>query len=139
MKTKGFPAVLDSLSPIREFVIEEATGVGLDKKKTYNLALAIDEIVANIISYGYMENGLEGVIDLEVQTSGNQLRVSMYDDTKPFDPFQQRDVEEETLQKPLEDRPIGGLGIFLAISGVDEINYTRVDNRNRHTFVVTIN
>ncbi|MBF0338679.1 MAG: ATP-binding protein [Nitrospirae bacterium] len=139
MKTKGFPAVLDSLSPIREFVTEEAKEVGLDKKKTYNLALAIDEIAANVINYGYIESGLEGVIDFEVQSSDNQLMVFMYDDSEPFDPFQREKIEEETLQKPLEDRPIGGLGIFLAINGVDEVKYNRIDNRNRYTFVVTIN
>ncbi|KJU82617.1 anti-sigma regulatory factor [Candidatus Magnetobacterium bavaricum] len=130
--------MLDSLSPIRGFVTEEATGVGLDKKKTYNLALAVDEIVANIISYGYIENGLEGVIDFEVEHSDNQLIVYMYDDSQPFDPLEREKIDEEILQKPLEERPIGGLGIFLAINGVDDVQYNRVDDRNRYTFVVTI-
>ena len=47
------PGVLESLSPIREYVMSAANSVGLIKDKSYRLALAVDEIAPNVITHGY--------------------------------------------------------------------------------------
>ncbi|MEQ8963773.1 MAG: ATP-binding protein, partial [Coleofasciculus sp. C2-GNP5-27] len=51
---------LDSLGAIAQYVLQAAQAANLDKKASYNLRLAVDEIATNIIIHGYEDVGLEG-------------------------------------------------------------------------------
>ncbi len=139
MIAKKFPGNLDSLSPVRDFVHEHALSAGLDKKSAYNLILAIDEVVTNIINYGYIEAGIEGDVDVFIENEDTAFRVTVEDTAEPFDPRDNELPTEEDLNLPLEDRAIGGLGIFLVFSSVDKFNYEYVDGRNRNIFVMNLN
>jgi len=136
MEAKTFAGTLDSLGPIRDYVTAAAKTAGLDKKRTYDLCLAVDEIATNIILHGYEDSGRSGVIDVRAEMEGQKLTVTLEDDGEPFDPLQGKLPKEEDLNRPLEDRPIGGLGLFLAIEGVDEFKYERAGGRNRNIFIV---
>lgn len=136
MERKTFPGSFDSLEGIRQVVKEEARQAGLSKKATYNLMLAIDEIATNIIMHGYEENNLEGPIDVLSDYQDGTLTVTLEDDAPPFDPLQRQGPTEEFFALPLEDRPIGGMGIHLTIKAVDEFKYKFSDNRNHNIFIV---
>ncbi|GAB2558070.1 ATP-binding protein [Spirosoma aerophilum] len=136
MERKTFPGTFDSLEGIRQVVKEEARQAGLSKKATYNLMLAIDEIATNIIMHGYEENNLEGPIDVLSEFENGALTVTLEDDAPPFDPLQRESLSEEFFARPLEERPIGGMGIHLTIKAVDEFKYTFSDNRNHNIFIV---
>ncbi|SFC36783.1 ATP-binding protein [Spirosoma endophyticum] len=138
MERKTFPGTLDSLEGIRQEVKEESQRVGLSKKATYNLLLAIDEIATNIIMHGYEENDKSGVIDLQIDHRDNQIEVTLEDDAPPFDPLQHTLPTEEFFNKPLEERPIGGMGIHLTINAVDKFRYEFANQRNRNIFVVKV-
>lgn len=129
---------LESLSAIAQYVMTAAKTAGLDKKSTYKLRLAVDEIATNIITHGYEEAGLQGDVCLEANIDEYSLTIAVEDTGMAYDPRQVEAVEEETLKKPLEERPIGGLGVYLAIESVDRFIYERVDDRNRNIFVVNI-
>jgi anti-sigma regulatory factor (Ser/Thr protein kinase) len=58
MKPMTVPATLDSLGAIAEYVLAAAASAGLDKRASYNLRLAVDEIVTNIIVHGYADADL---------------------------------------------------------------------------------
>src|SRR5207249_3471436 len=83
--------------------------------------LAVDEIATNIITYGYEPAGIEGDITVRADTDEQALTIIIEDNAKPFDPLQQ--MEPDDLDLPLEQRNIGGLGIYLAINGVDKFTY----------------
>ena len=136
MERKTFPGTLDSLEGIRQDVKEESQRAGLSKKASYNLLLAIDEIATNIIMHGYEENGISGVIDVYIEHQDGQLQVILEDDAAPFNPLHRELPTEETFLKPLEERQIGGMGIYLTINAVDEFRYEFVNQRNRNIFVV---
>jgi len=136
MESKTFPATVESLTHIREYLTELSAAAGLDKKQIYNLCLAVDEVVTNIFLYGYGESGQKGVVDVYAEMDENQIKITVEDDAPPYDPTQQKLPDEEDLKKPLEDRPIGGLGLFLTISNVDEFKYEYVNRRNRNIFIV---
>ncbi len=138
MESKQFIAEIESLGSIRKFLTEASESAGLDKKQTYNLCLAVDEVAANIILYGYEGSGLTGVMDVHVQTSDSELKVTLEDDSPRYDPQQQELPGEQDLEKPLDERPIGGLGLVLAITSVDEFKYEYVNGRNRNIFVVRL-
>ncbi|ABG53925.1 putative anti-sigma regulatory factor, serine/threonine protein kinase [Trichodesmium erythraeum IMS101] len=127
---------LDSLGKIREYVKSAAKEAGLEKKPSYNLCLAVDEIATNIITHGYNDNGLEGNIYVETKIDEQSLTIYIEDTAIPFDPKKKEAVTQEDLQKSLEERPIGGLGIHLVQESVDEFIYEYKGDRNRNILVV---
>ncbi len=129
-------ATLDSLDEIAQYVMQAAGAAELPKKSAYKLRLAVDEIATNIITYGYKDADADATIHLQASLDESTLMICVEDLSTPFNPLQQVPFEESTVQAPIADRPIGGLGIFLAVDGVDEFNYERVGDRNRNTFVV---
>jgi anti-sigma regulatory factor (Ser/Thr protein kinase) len=136
MADRSFPGTLDSLAAIRDFVAEAATAAGLDRKATYRLCLAVDEVATNVVLHGYDEAGRTGPLDVAVEVDAQAITVRLEDDAAPFDPSEHATPSKEDLAKPLEERPIGGLGLMLAAEGVDELRYERVRGRNRNVFVV---
>lgn len=128
------PGTLDSLSPIRESVREAANEAGLDKKRTYRLQLAVDEIASNIVIHGYMENNLTGDIEVRRQIDADSLTITLVDSAIPYDPFSR--PLPDNLDEPLENRSIGGLGVYLAVNNVDGFLYRFVDGHNHNIFVV---
>jgi serine/threonine-protein kinase RsbW len=131
MKSSAVPATLDSLGAVAEFVMAAAAAAGLDKRVSYRLRLAVDEIATNIIVHGYVEAGLQGALELCADIDDRTLTLSIEDTGVAFDP-RQAAVPETDL--PLEQRPIGGLGVYLAMRGVDEFLYERIGDRNRTIF-----
>jgi anti-sigma regulatory factor (Ser/Thr protein kinase) len=127
-------ANLDALEPIREFVEEAAVLAGLDRKRSYRLMLAVDEIATNVITHGYQEAGLEGDVVIHSHLDDQALTITLEDDAIPFDPYSLASPDD--LDAPIEERGIGGLGVFLTIRGVDEFLYRRVEERNHNVFVM---
>ena len=134
MESSTFPGRLDSLAEIRRIVRQAAEQAGLDKKRAYRLQLAVDEIAANIILYGYDRAGKSGEIEVETEIVDSKLRISLVDTAIPFNPLLQ--PEPANLEASMETRDQGGLGIFLARSYVDEFQYDFFDGHNRNTFLV---
>lgn len=138
MEQLTVPGELGSLKPIAEFVLAAAAEVGLDKKATYRLRLAIDEIATNIILYGFQDSATKGDINLFATTDATKLEIAIEDTAIPFDPANAQQVETDELERPLEDRQVGGLGVYLAMQGVDQFRYERVSDRNRNIFVMNL-
>lgn len=138
MESLKVPGKLESLSAIAQYVMSAASSAGLDKKASYKLRLAVDEIATNIITHGYKESGREGDVEMQAKIDEKSLTIWIEDTGVAYDSTQKETVAEEMLNRSLEDRPIGGLGVYLAIDGVDQFLYERVGDRNRNIFVVNI-
>jgi len=134
MKSLSVPGVLDSLDLIAEYVMEAAAEAGLDKKATYKLRLAVDEIATNIVTHGYEEGGCQGDMDIHSEISDQYLTIYIEDTAREFNPAAKIPEELERVTQPINERIIGGLGIFLVLDGVDDFIYERVGNKNRNTF-----
>ena len=102
----------------------EARGLADDDVNGINLLL--DEIVVNIISHGYDDEG-EHQILVTLALENGVLAIRVEDDGRPFNPL---DVPEPNLDLPIEERPIGGLGIYIARSIADQMDYRRDAGRN---------
>jgi anti-sigma regulatory factor (Ser/Thr protein kinase) len=90
------------------------------------LNLVMEEALTNVIFYAY-EEGDKKEIEIDFDYAGNQLDIKIIDGGKPFDPTKKPDPD---INLSVEDRPIGGLGIFLIRKIMDEVRYERVGQRN---------
>ena len=136
MEQLTVPASLDALSTIGTFVLAAADKAGLDRRAAYRLRLAIDEMATNVIMHGKpAEHSGIDEIRLLAEMDDETLRITLEDHGPAFNPLEHGGVDDQ-LDKPMEQRPIGGLGVFLAIRGVDRFHYERVGDVNRSIFVV---
>lgn len=128
-------ATLESLSAIGEFVLQAAAEAGVERRSAYRLRLAVDEIATNVVVHGRPgEHGADNVMTVEATAADDALTITLEDEGPAFNPIEKEPPDH--IERPMQERPIGGLGVFLAIRGVDQFRYERVGTTNRNTFVV---
>jgi len=136
MRELTLTADLENLQRIRDFVSEAAHAGGLSDRACYNLQLAVDEIATNIISYGYAGAPLSAHITVRAELLDSAVRITLEDKGTPFDPRSKVTDGLNTIAEPLDERAIGGLGIVLALSGVDQFEYKRINDTNVNVFAM---
>ena len=106
----------------------------------FRLDLVLDELITNIIKYGYKDlddRNMTQKIHIEIyHESPNYLKVILIDCGIEFDPLQ---VEMPEITTSLEDRPVGGLGVFFAKQFTDKMSYERRNSRNYLTMLIDLN
>ncbi|HET7091176.1 MAG TPA: ATP-binding protein [Anaerolineae bacterium] len=115
---RQFPAKLSMLVEIRRYVEDTAAGFGANDSALLDVVQAVDESAANIIMHGY--RGGPGTIDVEIRRERDSLTVCLRDRAPLFDPTR---VPAPDLRLPLDQRPLGGMGIYLTRKFVDELAY----------------
>ena len=104
------------------------------KKEFGTLRLVCEELVVNVVDYAYPEE-TEGYLDIEIEREKDSIVIRFKDGGTPFNPLA-REMPDITL--PLEERRIGGLGIFLTVKKMDDVSYDYVNNENVLTIKKTI-
>ena len=107
--------------------------LGLPQELNMPINLALEEAVSNVMLYAYP--GKSGQVLVECDKS-NKLVFTITDSGVPFDPTQQIDPD---VTQSAEERPIGGLGIFLVRQIMDDIRYERKEDKNILTLVKSLN
>ena len=130
MKEIQLDAETDNLKPLFEFVTSELSEYGCSSKDIRMVKLCVEEVFVNIANYAYRPETGEVIVELDIpQNSQNAIRViiSFIDRGRPFNPLEESppDIEAE-----LEDRSIGGLGIFLVKKKMDDVSYEYKDGQN---------
>ena len=97
------------------------------EKISMNINLVLEEIISNIIFYGY-EDDLEHEIKIDFRKENKEIIISITDDGKAFDMLS-ADVPVG-IDKPAEERKIGGLGIHFVKTLMDSVEYSREGNLN---------
>jgi len=91
-----------------------------------------DELLSNVIRHGYRDDRLH-TIDIAIAVGEGALRLEVSDDGIPFDPCS---APAPDLTRPIEERPVGGLGIHLVRELAAHCHYARVGGRNRVTITL---
>ena len=99
----------------------------------YRVNLVLEEIVLNTIDHGH-HNDLQD-IDIILTSEEDALTIEITDNGLPFDP--RNAGLNHSLDAPLEERPIGGLGLYLVNTLMDKLHYKREEGRNHLTLVTT--
>jgi anti-sigma regulatory factor (Ser/Thr protein kinase) len=100
----------------------------LPSKVVFNLNLVLEELVTNIIFYGYRDDESHQ-IQIDFGLENEVIEVIIGDDGIEFNPFL-LDAPDD-LNKPIEERKIGGLGIHFVKQLMDKYDYQRNNNRNK--------
>ena len=91
----------------------------LTEKTSHDIQMALDELLTNIVSYGY-EDTDERWIDVHFGIDDSALTVEIIDDSKPYNILERDDPD---LSLSMEDKPIGGLGVFLIKKLMSSVDY----------------
>lgn len=122
MRLPAGPAALPVLLDALEAWL---AATGLSDEARLDLALAVDEAVANILEHGY--RGGPGEVEVVAAADDAGVTITVADAGPPFDPL---GVPPPALDGDLESRPAGGLGIHLIRSLTDSVEYRREGDRN---------
>ena len=117
---------IQQIPQLAEFVETIAEEKRLDQSLAMGLNLALEEAVTNVIMYAYPE-GADGLVDIEAILRKESLDFIITDSGRPFDPTA---APEADISLGVEDRPIGGLGIYLVRNIMDTVLYERTDGKN---------
>lgn len=98
----------------------------LPSRSVVRLHVAIEEHLTNVILHGY-QPGQAGIIAVRFAFEPGVFRILIEDDAAPFNPLEAPGVDTSL---PVEDKPLGGLGIHMIRRSVDELEYRRANGRN---------
>ena len=122
---------ISEISKLNEFIDEISESLSLPPDITFNLNLVLEEAVVNVINYAYPNDHSESIW-LSARIHEGSLVFILTDNGKEFDPTLEPTAD---ITLSAEDRPIGGLGIFLIRQVMNEVKYERIEGKNVLTLV----
>ena len=128
-------ATLDNLEYFLDFLCDFASRANIKNKFLLDLTVVIEELVINIISYGYPYKKDIRQIELHLSTTPKEIIITITDNGIPFNILE---VEEPNINPPLQEREIGGMGIHLIKTLTDKIEYKRINEKNILTLTKTL-
>ena len=130
MQSEIIPASMEYLSRVMSLTEEELRQAGCGEKDRRLIEISVEEIFTNIASYAY--GGGEGVIRIrwdirQVRNGQKEAVICFADEGTPYNPFARKDPD---LTLPMEQRPVGGLGVYMVKQFMDETDYRCEKGRN---------
>lgn len=125
MSRLHFQSIKEQASQILEEILKSPEISSCNKDVARKLKLACEEIVVNVTSYAYPE-GSDGFLDVYIRKD-DRIVIRFEDGGVPFNPLEHENPDT-TLS--WDERPIGGLGIFLVRSMMDDVRYTYENQKN---------
>lgn len=126
-KTWRFPNRMPALADVAKEVFDWIADLPLSSRAKYSTGLAVEEMVSNIIKYGY-DDEREHQIAVRIVATHDFLEISFEDDGHPFDPTKH---PSPNLERIVESRRGGGLGIELVRRICEKMIYVREGQINR--------
>ena len=120
-------ALLENLQEVIDFATEKLEARECPMKASMQLELVIEEIFVNIASYAYHPEIGAATFCMEFEENPAAVVITFIDGGKPYNPLEKKDPDT-TLD--IDERDVGGLGIFLVKKNVDEISYEYADGKN---------
>jgi len=126
------PSQTDNLEVIRDFVAGIARKVGFGVEDTNKIELALDEACTNVIEHAYQHDESKD-IDIAVKIDTNKFTIVVADRGRSFNV---EEIELPDMESYLAELRVGGLGIYLIKTLMDEVDYqSKSDGKNQVTMV----
>jgi anti-sigma regulatory factor (Ser/Thr protein kinase) len=125
-RSMTFRADMECLREVLGFVGDTLRAAGVADDAVGHVKLAVEEIFVNIALYAY-KDGARGVVELRCSVRDGAVSLEFEDSGVPFDPLSRKDPD---VMAGLEEREIGGLGVFIVKKIMDSVEYCREGGRN---------
>lgn len=120
-------ATLENIAVVTDFVNEQLEQIECPMKAQIQIDVAIDELFGNIAHYAYSPETGPATVGVEVRENPMAVIITFMDHGIPYDPLEKEDPD---VTLSLEERQIGGLGIYMVKKSMDEITYEYKDGQN---------
>ena len=127
MKELNIAATVENIEVVTDFVNEQLEALDCPMKVQMQIDIAIDELFGNIAHYAYHPEVGDATVRVEVTEDPLSVVVTFIDNGVPYDPLAKEDPDT-TLS--VEERKIGGLGIYMVKKSMDDIAYEYKDGQN---------
>lgn len=126
------PSQTENLEIIREFVTGIARKVGFREEETSKIELAVDEACTNVIEHAYNKDERK-LIDIVIQIDKQRFTITVTDQGRGFD---HKRIQKTDMKRYLEEKRVGGLGIHLMKTLMDEIDFDVIGGRRNQVKMV---
>lgn len=116
---------LEELDRVTSFVASCAARVGMRRREILDSQISADEACSNVIAYAYPDS--EGNIHITCDAGEGRFTITIADDGVPFNPLA---IPEPDLASDADGKRLGGLGIHLIRTLMDDVRYERTDKMN---------
>ena len=127
MKELNINALPENLDQVVSFIEDELTLRNCSPKARIQVAIAVEEIYINIAQYAYDPDTGPATVRCEVADEPLAVIIQFLDQGAPYNPLERQDPD---VNCPIEDRALGGLGIFIVKNSMDSIDYEYRDGKN---------
>ena len=127
MKELTVPASRESIPEVSAMIDGELEALDCPLKAQMQIDVAVDEMLANITSYAYEDGTGDLTVRFDYDAGRSAAVITFMDSGKPFNPLEREDPD---VTLSVEERQIGGLGIFLVKKTMDDMEYRRERDRN---------
>ncbi len=124
-----------AMSEVETFVAAFFAQHGLCSDDRSRTLIVLEELLTNLLNYGYDERAVRGFAELELAFEPPRLMVELIDNGRAFDPFAQAAPD---LSQPLEARSCGGLGLHIVRALTEGTAYRRVNDRNLTRLILRV-
>ncbi|MBQ8147920.1 MAG: ATP-binding protein [Lachnospiraceae bacterium] len=122
---KKIEAKIENLYPLLDSIDQTIRSYSVDEELLATLHICIEEVFVNVVSYAYGEQ--VGLVEVETEVNDGWLSITFRDEGIPYNPLEREDPD---LDLALEERPIGGLGIYMIRNMMDSVQYEYKEGRN---------
>lgn len=120
MKELTIDATIENIAAVTDFVDGQLEQLGCPVKTQTQLDIAIDELFSNIANYAYYPEIGTATIRVEVTDDSPAVVITFIDNGVPYNPLAKADPD---ITLSVEQREIGGLGIYMVKKTMDDISY----------------
>ncbi len=103
------------------------SGAGLPTEARFAFELVLEEIFMNVVMHGSPPEGSPCVVEVRLERQGEQVAMEIADDGLPFDPLA---MDDPDTSAPMDERRVGGLGVYLVREMMDSVQYRHSEGRN---------
>ncbi len=127
MKELNISATVENIPVVTAFVDEQLEALNCPLKAQMQIDIAIDELFGNIAQYAYNPDIGSATVRVEVSEDPLAVIITFIDGGIPYDPLK---ADDPDITLSAEDRPLGGLGIYMVKKSMDAIIYEHRDGKN---------
>ncbi len=126
-KTMLLTAELSRVDEVTDFINAELEAHDVPMKTIMQIDIAVEEIFVNIAHYAYHPEVGTAAVTVAVLDAPPCVEIRLTDQGRPYDPLQREDPD---VTLGVEDRKIGGLGVYMVKKSMDEVSYAYEDGQN---------